>query len=365
MKILFINLSPLQFTVATPDYEPLGGSESSVCYLARQLAQNGHDIYLAARLPNNTPAHVMGITHIQVGTIQDKAFFTQHLFDVVIVCNMPIACPHVREYSPTSKIILWNHVLPNQPSMGELGNPLVQKTMDYIVYVSEHQKGATDKAFRVEAKARVIGNGLTPSFENLFSSAEELAAIKENRAAYTTTPFRGLNVLLKAMQGLKEETKLDIFSSMRVYQMPDHDYAALYEEAARDPRTYYHGAVSQKELAQKLKPAAFLTYPSIFEETFCLSALEAMAAGMKVITTNLGALPSTTMGYADLITIDTSSIDNFADQFRAVMQKNITAFKTDPKTWAKTMYEQVKAVNAQCTWSARAQDWEALFKSLT
>ena len=34
-------------------------------------------------------------------------------------------------------------------------------------------------------------------------------------------------------------------------------------------------------------------YPSIFEETFCASALEAMAAGLHIITTNFGALPET------------------------------------------------------------------------
>jgi glycosyltransferase involved in cell wall biosynthesis len=34
-------------------------------------------------------------------------------------------------------------------------------------------------------------------------------------------------------------------------------------------------------------------YPSIFEETFCVSALEALASGLHVITTNFGALPET------------------------------------------------------------------------
>ena len=35
MKILFVNLSGLRFTVATPDQEPLGGTKSALCYLAR------------------------------------------------------------------------------------------------------------------------------------------------------------------------------------------------------------------------------------------------------------------------------------------------------------------------------------------
>jgi glycosyltransferase involved in cell wall biosynthesis len=34
-------------------------------------------------------------------------------------------------------------------------------------------------------------------------------------------------------------------------------------------------------------------YPSIFEETSCVSAMEALAAGVHVITNNLGALYET------------------------------------------------------------------------
>jgi glycosyltransferase involved in cell wall biosynthesis len=34
-------------------------------------------------------------------------------------------------------------------------------------------------------------------------------------------------------------------------------------------------------------------YPSIWEETFCISAVEAMAAGLYMFTTNYGALYET------------------------------------------------------------------------
>ncbi len=361
MKILFVNLSTLRFNVATPDTEPLGGSESCVCYLARQLAKNGHDVTLVARLPENSAGAAMGVAHHPPPIIQDGEFFAAGQFDIVIACNAPVACPHLRAISPKSLIILWDHVPPDQPSMRELSNPEVLQSIDLIVYVSEWQKSETEKRFGINKKSAVIGNGLTPAFENMFGSAQELRAAKENRAAYTTIPYRGLPVLLKVMENLEQDMKLDIFSSMRVYQMADDEYAALYREAAKDPRITSHGAVSQTELGKRLKPAAFLAYPSVCAETFCIAALEAMAAGMKVISTRLGALETTTMGYADLIPVETSSPDDLATAFKNALGKNIIEFREHPDAWAEKMFEQVQSVNRACTWTVRAGDWERIF----
>ena len=157
------------------------------------------------------------------------------------------------------------------------------------------------------------------------------------------------------MKGLKADLKLDIFSSMRVYQMADDEYEGLYQEAKTDPRVTYHGSVSQTELAKKLKPAAFLTYPSVVEETFCISALEAMAAGMKVISTLTGALETTTMGYADLIPVKDRSAEEFIAAFRALIEHNVSAFKEGPEAWAERMFDQVRAVNQNCGWTVRAK----------
>jgi glycosyltransferase involved in cell wall biosynthesis len=361
VKILFLNLSTLKFDVATPDTQPLGGSESCVCYLACQLATNGHDVSLIARLPDDAPVTVHNVRHFPLAKVKDQDFFDREKFDVIVSCNAPIACPHLRSINPSSLIILWDHVPPEQPSMAELGNPEVLNAVDCIVYVSKWQKAETEKKFGITKKSVVIGNGLTPSFANMFSSAKDLLAHKQNRAAYTTIPYRGLPLLLKAMEGLQQETQLDIFSSMKLYQMPDDEYAGLYQEAVKNPRVTSHGAIPQPQLAQHLRKAAFLTYPCIVAETFCIAALEAMAAGMKVISTQLGALETTTMGYADLLPIESSNPQDLIDAFLKAMETNIQAFLTEPEKWAETMFAQVQAVNQKCSWAVRTEDWEKLF----
>ena len=206
---------------------------------------------------------------------------------------------------------------------------------------------------------RIIANGVTPSFENMFASKEELLEAKKNRAAYTSVPGRGLAELLDAMEGLPADTGLIAFSSMRVYQTGDEAHAEVFNRAKEDSRVALYGSVSQTELAARLKSAAFLTYPCIRPETFCLAALEGLAAGMKVITTDVGGIRSTTMGFADLLPVNArESREQFIQRYRKLLEKNIAAFKAESEAWAERMFDQVRAVNRQCTWAQRAREWE-------
>jgi glycosyltransferase involved in cell wall biosynthesis len=363
MKILFVNVSGLQFTVATPDAEPLGGTESALCYLARQLAQNGHDVSVIAHPPDGAaPDLVMGVQHFPPPTLLNGDFLAAQNFDAIVVNNAPIACPSLRGYAPKAFILLWNHVVPDHPAMRELGRPVVLDSLDGIVYVSRWQQQITEQVFGFSKPSAVIGNGFAPSFENMFASPAELRTAKENRAAYTTTPFRGLQVLLDAMAGLATGTKLDLYSSMRVYQKSggDDQFSPLYDYAARNPLITHHGAVAQSELARRLRPVAFFAYPSTYAETFCIAALEALAAGMKVLTTATAALPEILHNRADYVAVSVEEPAKLTADFRRMMEANVAAFKAEPQAWAEERFAVLQDVNRTCTWKERARLWERL-----
>ena len=67
---------------------------------------------------------------------------------------------------------------------------------------------------------------------------------------------------------------------------------------ARTPGVVYHGLAPNHELRAALRTMHILAYPSTFAETACLSVMEAMAAGCRVVVPSYGALPETTGGYA-------------------------------------------------------------------
>jgi glycosyltransferase involved in cell wall biosynthesis len=88
---------------------------------------------------------------------------------------------------------------------------------------------------------------------------------------------------------------LDVYSSTEVYGKRFHDqtddqYKELYEQARKLPNVNYIGYKPNEYIKEHLKDYRLFVYPSIWEETFCISLVEAMAAGLYCVTTNFGAL---------------------------------------------------------------------------
>jgi glycosyltransferase involved in cell wall biosynthesis len=121
------------------------------------------------------------------------------------------------------------------------------------------------------------------------------------RCAYISTPERGLSVLLDAWELLDEpRAELHVWSSFRLWrgQNKDAGYHALLARAARLPGVIYHGIRPNAEVRGALHEMHILAYPCIVPETSCLAAIEAMAAGCRVIVPSLGGLPETVQGFA-------------------------------------------------------------------
>lgn len=69
------------------------------------------------------------------------------------------------------------------------------------------------------------------------------------------------------------------------------DRRCLEERAAGDPRVKFVGHVEGQDLDDLLGSASVVVVPSLFPETFGLSAAEAMARGLPVLVSNVGNLP--------------------------------------------------------------------------
>ena len=206
-----------------------------------------------------------------------------------------------------------------------------------------------------------------PRFENMFADAAELRAAKapEPRLVYTSTPFRGLNLLLSLFPSIREkrpEAQMEIYSGMRVYQVAgERDrYRHLYERAKTLAGTRYVGSVAQSELATALRQAAVLAYPNTFAETGCIAAMEALASGLHVVTTDLGALSETCMGFADLLPRiqNPQDVARFGFDFCVKVLNALQRRATDPIGFAERCFDQVRTVNRTSTWDLRAMEWE-------
>lgn len=359
-RILFVDPSPVDYAVDTPYRAPLGGSESAACYLAEQLAALGHRVTMLTRV--SRPRVLRGVACL--AWRDDPAWLVDLAgwlgVEVAVFINTPPA-PELAALRPRARLLLWPHNADDQPIVGVLADPAHRDLLDGVAFVSRWQRDAYLARFGLAPeRCVVLPNAIGPAFRDLFGADERiLGAKREPILAYASAPYRGLDLLLDAFPAIRAAVPaahLRIFSSMLTYQRGDAEplFAPLYERARTMPGVEYVGAVPQAELAAALRGAAVLAYPNTFAETFCITALEALAAGCQVVTSDLGALPDTSAGFARLL-----SWDEGREAYRAAFEQAVIealGALSDPATEGR-LRRQVDTVNRQARWEARAADW--------
>ena len=179
------------------------------------------------------------------------------------------------------------------------------------------------------------------------------------RCAYTSTPFRGLVLLLDAWERLSPaNAELHIWSSMKLYLVDDRPYEHLFARAQSMRGVIYHGLSPNPELRAALRSMHFLVYPCTFAETACLAAIEAMAAGCRLIIPSLGALPETTGGYAR--TYPSNPND---EEHVATFSENFATELSDPVgRQSGPIAESTSHCAAVYNWPQRLREWRQLIQ---
>lgn len=363
MHIAFIDLAKWDYTVNTPYLRPLGGSQSAMCYLAERLAERQHDV----RLFNSTTCVSVsrGVTCAPLARISAE---TWRALDVVVVQNWAKAAvelrPHLRA---DARLILWTQHANDQPAMHALSNPVFRDAHDAFVFVSDWQRRRYEQVYGIDPRrSHVLRNAIGPAFESQFHSNEDVLGAKSQPPvlAYTSTPFRGLEVLLDVFPQIAAAVpgcQLRVYSSMLVYQATAArdvaDFGYLYDRCRAMAGVEYLGSLPQPQLARELNKVSILAYPNTFAETSCITVMEAMASGCRVVTSALGALPETTAGFGSLVPV-TGDWTAFRNQFTAATIDALRECSDDREATDRRLAQQIAFFNEHDTWRTRAREWE-------
>ena len=234
-----------------------------------------------------------GGTEIQLGYL--KKYANQGVLDSVQITT---SIPEKEPLDPVKSNILWLKNSYDQPNLAPwFQNKDNHSKYDWYVFNSHWSYEKYRYFFKIpEDKCTVIKNAI--DYDEL-QLKTDFTPKKKIKMCYISTPWRGLEIALAAMDGIKDpDITLDVYSSTIIYgksfeQQNDDKYKPLYEKAKNMPNVNYMGYCDHKTLVSKLKDYDVNCFPSIWEETFCISAMESLAAGQILITTDLGALPET------------------------------------------------------------------------
>ncbi len=366
MRIVFADSIDWDFNIDTPYRQPLGGSQSALCYLAEELARAGHEVALLNR--TTAPGMVRGVTCVSLHGDWQQAFSPPP--DALVYFN---AAGWGDRLTPLlargTRVVLWTQHADDQDAMGALRDRRAHDRYHAIAYVSDWQRQRYEEVFGVAPeKGAVRRNGPAPAFHRLFAPDRPILAEKAAPPvlAYTSTPFRGLHVLLFAFPRIRAAwpgVRLKVFSGMAVYQdaAADADFARLYELCRATAGVDYVGPLAQPDLAREMRSVSVLAYPNTFPETSCIAVIEAMASGARVVTSALAALPETGAGFARLVPYDADP-RAFATTFAEAVIAELG--DTDPEALERRLRQQVDYVDRQCGWAVRAREWAEWLASI-
>ena len=192
------------------------------------------------------------------------------------------------------RLALWAHHDIDQPAVASLTKPSLLRQISKFLFVSEWQRDRYCEQFAIDkAVTAVIGN---PYCER---ALERVGKIEKRYDAphlcYTSTPFRGLDVLADAFPIFASrfpDARLTVLSGMELYGKSDNSrFQRVFDRLFSMPQVECLKPAGKLKLYEYLREANVFSYPSTFAETFCIGALEACVLQNAVLLTRTGALP--------------------------------------------------------------------------
>ena len=271
--------------------------------------------------------------------------------------NLMLSICHPSLLSDSKPNVLWQHLSYDQENVAMLQNVDFVSRLDAIVFVSHWQHEQFRKRFPLDnTPCYVIQNAIKQFNLETIYKPEKIKLI------YTSTPWRGLEVLVEVLKNLNRDVEVDVYSGTAIYG-PDFDqqmagkFDGIYS-SLKELGVNHVEYAPNSDVRKAVSSAHIFAYPSVFEETSCLSAIEALSAGCKVVTTNFGALYETCGDWADYVPLS----NNIVERYTQALQYNIDNY------WSfhETNMMQRKHYNKFWSWenSNRVKMWENLINDL-
>lgn len=360
--LITIHCGGLPFNGDTIKTKSLGGSETAAYYIAKALAARGHRVTLFTN--SQEEGAFDDVKYIWAGNSTEQAPLGErfHFYasntptDVLMIQRQPGAFVHRFQ----SKInVCWLHdlALHRQKPLASAG----LWNIDSVFCVSEWHKNQVCEVYGFDKKfVRTVTNGVDLSIYD-GKIEYKLPKLKDEIALlYSSRPERGLEHHIRPGGIMDRLWEVDKRFRLYVCNYENNPpqlaemYAALYGRVEQMPNVTALGNLTKQQLADAMRQCDALVYPTEFEEVSCITAMEAMAAGLPMITSDVGALAETTKDSGTILLPlkdGQAEEDKFVNYMRGFLQVD-------------TLPNKQLAAAKKFDWSVAAEGFERHFEEL-
>ncbi len=329
----------------------IGGSETAVIEMSRRLAGIGHKVRVFGDCRPRDGGRPLDGVHDGVEYI-DADSYRNLSCDVLIASRRPESIDD--SFNVKRKMsVCWMHDV-------HCGDALTHERalkFDKVFALSDwHQENILERyPYLHPTQMFKTRNGID------LAKFNKHVARNPHRAVYSSSPDRGMQTAITVWPRVRErvpDAELHIFYGFQTWEACANDdqrkLIAYLKQMLNDYASagvHFHGRVSQDRLAEEYLKSGVWAYPTWFTETSCISAMEAHAAGLRMITSPIAALNETVSSRGVMIHGDWLSWDyqsKFTDAVVAAMHRTDDSDRTDLQSFARDNFG----------WDSLAVDWD-------
>lgn len=352
-KLSIAFISSKRYSFYPPDYvkRGLGGSESALVLLSRALARRGHrvEVYNCCFKPGEYEGVLWKPLWMFDPAEQRDVVVSLRLletFEQDIVAPIRAVWIHdesllgATEMDNSGRVNLWIAVSETEKSF-ILRNELIKHDHWFV----------TSNAFD----------------EDIYNENLKKSKKISGQLIYCSAPDRGLKYLFEYWKEIKQQVphaRLLVTGSYALWGNADEEnnrfFSDLYKKADNLKGVKLLGRISKKELALHQAKSELMVYPSVFDEMYCICALECFAVGTPVVSTARAALNER------IINGETGFVINGHPSEREYRSKFIdtVVFLLKNKNTRSILSEKSKEIAKTENYRNLALKWEIKFKKI-
>jgi len=315
MKIAFIDVLGLSYDGSTLTKRGLGGSESAIIYISRELVKLGMEVTVFNDCFSDdcTPGIYDGVWYRPLYEVET----TTEYYDIMIGSRS------VASFAPSHMVSEFKNFIGGLPNFTNIQQNSKHKILylhdtfcDGDVYIEYFlNAGWISEIFTLSdwhtSYVSTCDHGAKRNFDilkpKIFQTRngigikpETFVDIKEKDPmlfVYNSSVTKGMVPLVTEIWPIIKqkfpEAKLIVIGGYYRFRegwQPDQQELEWRELVKNNPDINFTGIIRQSEISEILRKASYMLYPSLFPETFGISTLEALAHNVTPITCRSGAL---------------------------------------------------------------------------